>query len=199
MTNLECTKCGDMVAVTANAVLLPFVCMRCDETGLSTTSFGSLAGGDQEADVDYSFSYDQDAFRDNATVAQFYEDMAPASENEPLTEEGASIENTTALIADLEAQLVAVKKDRDELDNEVEAMQNDLIIANETITELNLRINRAEYDLNCTKTYAETVQARCGYWSEQALRLSEERDENMNHKSYITQLWEALTGKGRGY
>jgi predicted nucleic acid-binding Zn-ribbon protein len=92
-----------------------------------------------------------------------------------------------------------VKKDRDELDNEVEAMQNDLIIANETITELNLRINRAEYDLNFTKTYAETVQARCGYWSEQALRLSEERDENMNHKSYITQLWEALTGKGRGY
>ena len=72
MTNLECTKCGDMVAVTANAVLLPFVCMRCDQTGLERTSFGSLAGGyspDQEADV--------------AAVAQFYEDMKPASEKTP--------------------------------------------------------------------------------------------------------------------
>jgi chromosome segregation ATPase len=178
-----------MVAVTANAVLLPFVCMRCDETGLSTTSFGSLAGGDQEADVDYSFSYDQDAFRDNATVAQFYEDMAPASENEPLTEEGASIENTTALIADLEAQLVAVKKDRDELDNEVEAMQNDLIIANETITELNLRINRAEYNAELLALRVKNLaDSRDFYKNEQSdvrLRLSLERN-----KSWWTKLWE---------
>ena len=49
-------------------------------------------------------------------VAQFYEKMAPASQPEPeLTEEFASVENTTLLIADLEKQLETRTRDLERL------------------------------------------------------------------------------------
>ena len=189
MTNLECTKCGDMVAVTADEVLLPFVCMRCDQTGLERTSFGSLAVGDQEADVDYSFSYDQDAFRDNATVAQFYEDMAPASENEPLTEEGASVENTTALIADLEAQLASANATVAELQNRNDQQIQSLLLS----VDYSLTLEMENEDQRATLALLalrvkNLADSRDFYKTEQSdvrLRLSLERN-----KSWWTKLWE---------
>jgi hypothetical protein len=72
---------------------------------------------------------------DIEAVAQFYRDMAPKGES-PQTYEDvvalddedcahwkvATVENTTLLIADLEAQLKAVTNDRDELDRDILAL-----------------------------------------------------------------------------
>lgn len=85
MSVIICDKCGDSVDTTAKSVSLPFECENCQET------------------------------------AQKYEDMAPSSlprtakgnflsamrspEAEPLTDEFATVENTTLLIMDLEEQV----------------------------------------------------------------------------------------------
>jgi hypothetical protein len=90
MTNIECTKCGDVVEVTADTVVLPFVCMSCED---------AIAKFTQE------FVPPAPVTDEQAEVAAFYEKMAPESETTEPEEEFATVENTTLLIADLEEQL----------------------------------------------------------------------------------------------
>jgi hypothetical protein len=89
---VECTKCGDLVDTTAATVVSPFICLPC--------GYGS-----ETADSNEGGYFDQ-----------WYDDMAPKSEDyadtpglEPAFDPElgeATVENTTLLIADLEAQLV---------------------------------------------------------------------------------------------
>jgi hypothetical protein len=173
-----------MVAVTADAVLLPFVCMRCDQTGLERTSFGSLTGGD---------SLDQEADVGDSEVSQFYEAMEPASENEacypePLTEEGASVENTTALIADLEAQLALANATVAELQNRNDQQIQSLLLS----VDYSLTLEMENEDQRATLALLalrvkNLADSRDFYKTEQSdvrLRLSLERN-----KSWWTKLW----------
>jgi len=196
MTVIECTKCGDMTVVTAAAVVLPFVCMDCDPTGLERTSFGSLAGGDspdQEADVDDQY------ITGHQEVSQFYEAMEPASENEacypePLTEEGASVENTTALIADLEAQLALANATVAELQNRNDQQTQSLLLS----VDYSLTLEMENEDQRATLALLalrvkNLADSRDFYKTEQSdvrLRLSLERN-----KSWWTKLWEGDDAK----
>jgi hypothetical protein len=67
---------------------------------------------------------------DEAAVEQFYQDMAPAagvtpelSDEDCAHEKYATVENTSLLIADLEKQLTDVTNDRDELQEQLQAIQ----------------------------------------------------------------------------
>jgi phage terminase large subunit GpA-like protein len=83
-TVIECTECHDLVDMAADSVSLPFVCLSCDNVAKAEEQF----------------------------TQQEYVDMAPSSVKatastvtaEP-TEEFATVENTTLLIEDLEAQV----------------------------------------------------------------------------------------------
>ncbi len=80
MSRIECSNCGDMIEVTASTVVLPFTCMKCDTPCDTPDEF----------------------------AGQVYDDMAPTN-RETFTDEFATVENTTALIADLEKQLADTK------------------------------------------------------------------------------------------
>lgn len=136
-TRLECTKCGDVIEVTATSIVLPFVCMSCEQ---KTQEF--------EAEVE------------EAEVKDFYDKMTPdttpvAEPADELSEEFATVENTTLLIEDLEQQLVAVKNDRDELDrdNQAHAAAN---LSQENVL-LNERLERAQNSRNFYKQELEDV------------------------------------------
>jgi DNA-directed RNA polymerase subunit M/transcription elongation factor TFIIS len=82
-TVIECSECHDLVDVTADTISLPFVCLSCDNVAKAEEQF----------------------------TKQEYVDMAPSVKAtastvtaEP-TEEFATVENTTLLIEDLEAQV----------------------------------------------------------------------------------------------
>jgi phage FluMu protein Com len=105
MTNIECTKCGDVIAVESRSVVLPFVCMACES---------AIATFTQEVEAPAPLTDEQ------VEVAKFYEAMSPASETPELSEEFATVENTTKLIEDLETQLSVAKQRSDELKLTVE-------------------------------------------------------------------------------
>ena len=104
---IECSTCGDMIEVTASTVTLPFVCLKCEE---NMNSFTQAFDADTVKSVVTILKnpaiQEQLANRglevDQAEVDKFYEAMKPKSE---LTDEYASVENTTLLIEDLEKQL----------------------------------------------------------------------------------------------
>ena len=101
-TNIECSKCGDTVAVESRSVTLPFTCVACE---------AAIEKFTQEVEAPA-----QRLTEEQIEVAQFYEKMAPASQPEPeLTEEFASVENTTLLIADLEKQIETRTRDLERL------------------------------------------------------------------------------------
>lgn len=103
MTTLICSTCSDPIEVTATSVVLPFVCLKCEE---SIKDFEKMLD-DSETDK---------------TVEEFYDAMTPASESdagllEPGTktevaspEDFATVENTTLLIQDLEKQLATARE-----------------------------------------------------------------------------------------
>jgi ribonuclease HIII len=112
MTKIECSTCGDMIEVTASTVTLPFICLKCEE---NMNSFTQAFDADtvksvmtilknpaiQEQLANEGLEVDQ------AEVDKFYEAMKPKAE---LTDEYASVENTTLLIEDLEKQLADAKR-----------------------------------------------------------------------------------------
>jgi hypothetical protein len=122
-TTIECTQCGDAVAVESRSVTLPFVCMQCEaaveDFDATTQLYEDMAPATTQ-------SFPQEAI-DRATVTQEVPEMTvyPVVEMEidsayedpsvtdNLSEEFASVENTTLLIEDLEQQLVEAKHDLD--------------------------------------------------------------------------------------
>jgi hypothetical protein len=112
-----------MIEVTADSVVLPFTCMACEAFTANTSEAQAcenvvnpeVSRFDRGEDTVYPFVDEPDMDVEDvnaATVAKFYEDMKPAGggarQKEP-SEEFSSVENTTALIADLEEQLTAAK------------------------------------------------------------------------------------------
>jgi ribosome-binding protein aMBF1 (putative translation factor) len=102
MSNIECSICRTIVAVTADTIALPFVCLACENVN-------------DEINI---------ALEENFTE-QEYTDMAPAhsvaatastvnvtGSTEP-TEEFATVENTTLLIEDLETQVRDLRERND--------------------------------------------------------------------------------------
>lgn len=93
-TNIECTKCGDVIEVTATSVVLPFICNPC-----------SQVEEEEEGVVEAPWSKDRvetvaTAYRTDA----FYRDEALANQEE-LSDDTASSDNTIQLVTDLEKQL----------------------------------------------------------------------------------------------
>lgn len=117
MTKVECTKCGDLILTTADTIVDPFVCMSCEQKAKEFEQMCESNGEFATLDLD--------------AITQFYEDMKPKSslprtvevEPEELTDEFATVENTTALISDLENQLTREKRATDRLVDEVEKLQ----------------------------------------------------------------------------
>jgi endogenous inhibitor of DNA gyrase (YacG/DUF329 family) len=97
LATVICSKCGDAVDVTSRSVVLPFTCESCEE------AIGKFASNVEEEET-----------------KQKYEDMAPSNVPctagllEPGSEmsepDGATVENTTLLIEDLEKQVVDAKQ-----------------------------------------------------------------------------------------
>jgi hypothetical protein len=136
MSRIECSKCGDLIEVTASTVVLPFTCMKCEECEAVPNEF----------------------------AGQVYDDMAPTN-TETLTDEFATVENTTALIADLEKQLAdtkasLVEERKYKLDSRV----------------LVTRIMVLENQLNAAQARAETLTVRGNYQTALIadLRISED-------------------------
>lgn len=151
MTTIECTKCGDPVEVTARTVALPFVCELCEQTVENLNAVvknpdvqSALAEQDKYIDQSEVDQFYEDmapdavcpcatcspavpnyvspfsSFAYNGATAKW----EPVTESD-VTEEFATVENTTALIADLEAQLAAVTKQVAYLEARNKQLQDD--------------------------------------------------------------------------
>src|SRR6266436_3900567 len=88
MTKIECSGCGEMIELTWNSVTLPFICNECLAASVKRDAMAPCqkSCGDKGADATELSVHDQ-------------ADIALGCAN-------ASIEATTELIADLEAQVV---------------------------------------------------------------------------------------------
>jgi hypothetical protein len=111
-TVIECTECHDLVDITTDSIKLPFVCSSCDLEAkqIEIDTLKKVLASDVVRD-----HLATNGLRADDEALDFYAKMAPSSvaataatinegPTEP-TEEFATVENTTLLIEDLEAQV----------------------------------------------------------------------------------------------
>jgi hypothetical protein len=103
-TNIECTQCGDAVAVESRTVTLPFVCMQCEA---AVEDFDATT--QQYEDMAPVSRFDEDT----AEIDSAYEDPSVTDNLSDLSDEFASVENTTLLIEDLEKQIANLQEKND--------------------------------------------------------------------------------------
>lgn len=174
-TNIECSKCGDTVAVESRSVTLPFTCVACE---------AAIEKFTQEVEAPA-----QRLTEEQIEVAQFYKKMAPASQPEPeLTEEFASVENTTLLIADLEKQIETRTRDLERLSGQYADLLAHVRAGKESVQDFNHQIE------NQAKTIA-SFENDIDSLLEKITRYKQERGKGMATILVLRLLVESLIEK----
>jgi hypothetical protein len=141
-TVIECTECHDLVDITTDSIKLPFVCSSCDLEAkqIEIDTLKKVLASDVVRD-----HLATNGLRVDDEALDFYAKMAPSSVaataatiNAEPTEEFATVENTTLLIEDLEAQVRDLKERNVQQANDVDLLNicldatDHLIVAKDT-------------------------------------------------------------------
>jgi hypothetical protein len=137
LSTLICTKCSSPVAVSGRGVVLPFVCDECDFN--FTQEYSDMAPK-KTSTKEVTPTPCEAGTCDCVPESKVY---PPSAEGEPGCDT-ASIENTTALIADLELQLEAERQTIVADEAKIAELEMQLIEAKDDYAAV-----KAEKDLSC--------------------------------------------------
>jgi hypothetical protein len=166
LSTLICTKCCSPVAVSWRGVVLPFVCDECDFT-----------------QKEYSDMAPKKTIAFNVELLKRAAVLPPSTEGEP--GDTASIENTTALIADLELQLEAERQTIVADEAKIAELEMHLIELKDDYATLFGRARK----LACCVTAAEESEDRAFRFSRYAL---DQRDRSEIRAEFAKELLLAL-------